>query len=145
MTIPGISSVYMIPTEALPAFCEVAAMFNQRVAIFTQLTKIPLAPDATVRAEDESAAEGAARKATLQFKAERVPFSVHDRVAFVIFTADGDQFLLGTKEPPFPKLKITDDRSTPSKGEAGVSVTVEWNGALMPCFTLYSSFGTPKD
>lgn len=139
MRLPGISAVYFLSTESLPAYCREISLFDY-VLVLSDLHRIHVGPEATASDSTEAGAEGSEPKTTVSFTTELLPFRPHDHVAFVIMAADGETYLVGTKEPPFATIKVNDSLSTPQEGKAGVAVTIEWPGNMMPCHAVLPSF-----
>lgn len=142
MILPGISSIYVIKTSALPAHLRERSMAGETPTLFCNLVSIFFGHEAIASDNSESKDSGVDLKASLNFHSELLPFHrSKDNFAFVIKTSNGELFLLGTKEPPFPVVKITNSTSNPSEGKAGFEVDVEWPGLLIPLnSTSLSSF-----
>lgn len=102
----------------LPANITYRAMAGVPVGIFTSLNDICKVGEATCETEEQFDNNSQVEKASLTFHTlDELPTYRH--LAFVIFTAQGDTFVIGTKELPYPTVKISRSTGTPD-GEPSV-------------------------
>ena len=88
------------------------------VGIFTTVEDVCKIGEATCETEEQFDNNSQVEKATLTFfTLDELPIYRH--LAFVISTTDGDTFVIGTKELPYPTVKITRSTGTPD-GEPSV-------------------------
>ena len=102
----------------LPADITLRALAGVPVGIFTSLNDICKVGEATCETEEQFDNNSQVEKATLTFRTlDELPTYRH--LAFVIFTTNSDTFVIGTKELPYPTVKITRSTGTPD-GEPSV-------------------------
>lgn len=152
MFIPGISEIYVFQASRLPAYVREQHDIGEMPWIALDLAPIDQGPGATAVSEWDQTPEGISQKTELNFISGELPVSVAHDLAFVIVAADGTPYLIGSLEPPFPKLKTKIDLSTPADGKAGYYHTFVWAGPLIPIHFIYPtnsdqepSFLVPED
>lgn len=102
----------------LPADITLRALAGVPVGIFTTVNDICKIGEATCETEEQFDNNSQVEKATLTFRTlDELPTYRH--LAFVIFTTNSDTFVIGTKELPYPTVKITRSTGTPD-GEPSV-------------------------
>lgn len=102
----------------LPADITLRALAGVPVGIFTSLNDICKVGEATCETEEQFDNNSQVEKATLTFRTlDELPTYRH--LAFVIFTTNSDTFVIGTKELPYPTVKITRSTGAPD-GEPSV-------------------------
>ncbi len=102
----------------LPADITLRALAGVPVGIFTTVYDICKIGEATCETEEQFDNNSQVEKATLTFRTlDELPTYRH--LAFVIFTTNSDTFVIGTKELPYPTVKITRSTGTPD-GEPSV-------------------------
>ena len=138
--IPGITSIHVIAADRLPAHLRELSLAGQEPLVMLDFISLDTGPGATAREETEQAPEGVTWKTTLSFITTELPFPASEDLAFLVYAADGSTYLIGAKEPPFPKVKLKNDLSTPSDGQASRLYTVEWEGPLIRCKSYLPSF-----
>ena len=140
MEIPGISAIWLAMADALPKFVRESHLIGQKPLILCDLVELPVGPKATASDNSENTSEGFSVKSELSFSVSGFDIPNRKHLAFVFLASDGRFFLIGSKLPPYPAVKIKNDRSTPDDGQAGYSVSVEWAGPLIECLTNLPSF-----
>lgn len=138
--LPGVSAIYVIQASKLPAWIRELSLTGLKPLLMLDFMQLDLGPNATAYEETETAAEGTAAKSSLSFISSELPFPVSEPLAFLIIAADGQQYIIGAKEPPYPKIKVRKDLSTPREGNASIAYTVEWPERLIPCKSHILSF-----
>lgn len=117
-SLPGIKRIAFVDCSLLPANITYRAMAGVPVGIFTSLNDICKVGEATCETEEQFDNNSQVEKASLTFNTlDELPTYRH--LAFVIFTAQGDTFVIGTKELPYPTVKISRSTGTPD-GEPSV-------------------------
>ena len=140
MELPGITSIYALPVASLPGYVREMSLVGIRPLVAGSLIPLFVGPGATASDECSQTPEGATAKTTLSFSASGFNFNPAEETAFVILAADERLWLVGAKEPPFPKVKVKSDLSTPAEGKAGRTFTVEWASRMIECDALLPSF-----
>ena len=117
-SLPGITRIAFVDCDLLPADITLRAMAGVPVGIYTTVNEIGKIGDATCETEELFDNNSQVEKATLTFNTlDELPTDRH--LAFVIFTANGDTFVIGAKEMPYPTVKITRSTGAPD-GEPSV-------------------------
>lgn len=117
-SLPGIKRIAFVDCSLLPADITLRALAGVPVGIFTTVNDICKIGEATCETEEQFDNNSQVEKATLTFRTlDELPTYRH--LAFVIFTTNSDTFVIGTKELPYPTVKITRSTGTPD-GEPSV-------------------------
>ena len=137
--IPGITAIYRTSCSELPPYVRECHAAGVRPVLLLDPEPMAIGPGATASDEAEQAPEGITPKSTLTFTARTIP-DLGQQHAFIIIAADGSAYLIGSFEPPYPKIKVGNDLSTPADGNAAISLKVEWAGPLLPVTLFQPSF-----
>ncbi len=109
LSLPGITKAWYIQRNNLPDDVVYRAVAGIPVTLQEQPISINLKGQALCEVEQSFDNNSYIEKAKLAFLTlDEVPTEQHP--AFVIETADGDHYVIGAKERPYPTVKIT--RST---------------------------------
>ncbi len=134
LSLPGITHIWYILRDYLPNDVVYRAVAGIPVSLSEQPISITMKGSAICEVEQSFDNNSYIEKAKLTFLTlDDVPIDQHP--AFVIETVDGDIYVIGAKERPYPTVKIT--RSTgqldgePSVRKYEVSFTAK--KALAPC------------
>ena len=107
--LPGINHIYYVNCLHLPADITLRALANIPVGVYTTLNHIGKIGDASCEMEAQFDNNSQVEKASLTFYSlDELPTDEH--LAFVITTVQGEAYIIGTKELPYPIIKVT--RST---------------------------------
>ena len=109
LSLPGISKVWYIHRDYLPDDVVYRAVAGIPIALQNQPVSITLKGEAVCEVEQSFDNNSYIEKTKLAFLSlDDVPTDQHP--AFVIQTVNGDRYVIGAKERPYPTVKIT--RST---------------------------------
>ena len=109
ISLPGITHVWYILRDYLPDDVVYRAVAGIPIALQNQLISISMKGSAICEVEQSFDNNSYIEKAKLTFLTlDDVPVDQHP--AFVIQTVNGDRYVIGAKERPYPTVKIT--RST---------------------------------
>ena len=109
LSLPGITRVWYILRDYLPDDVVYRAVAGIPVSLLEQPISITMKGSAICEVEQSFDNNSYIEKSKLTFLTlDDVPVDQHP--AFVIQTVDGDYYLIGAKERPYPTVKIT--RST---------------------------------
>ena len=109
LSLPGISKVWYIHRDYLPDDVVYRAVAGIPIALQNQPVSITLKGEAVCEVEQSFDNNSYIEKTKLAFLSlDDVPVDQHP--AFVIQTVNGDRYVIGAKERPYPTVKIT--RST---------------------------------
>lgn len=121
-SLPGILKIGYVKCDSLSPQLELKAIAKVPIAILSEITNIVFSNEPSCKAVSEVDNNGRYQKTTLEFTTtQEIP--TDDHIAFVIQCVNGKNFLIGTKERPFPVVKISDD--TGSRSGNASSATVE--------------------
>lgn len=111
-SLPGIQRVGYLMARQLPADITYMAMAGIPVSGYATPTNIELTDIAVCEIEEEPDNNYQTEKVKLAFSTlTELPIRQH--LAFFIHTMDGKGYLVGTKECPFPSVKVTRTTGTP--------------------------------
>lgn len=133
-TLPGITRVAYLPCLALPSHVMYAARAQVPVAVYQKGKPLTLTGSAEAEMTDEPDNNGHLQKAQLTFyTSDRLPQSLP--LAFIVTTVQGDSYLIGAKDRPFPAVKVTQTTGTPEGSSAVLKVVVSFTAAkaMIPC------------
>lgn len=133
LSLPSIAKIGYVKCESLSPQLELKAIAKVPVAIFSEITDIVFSNEPTCKAVSEVDSNGRFQKTTLEFTTtQELPTDEH--IAFIIQCVNGKKFLIGTKERPFPVVKISDDTGTRSGNAASSYVEVSHSAikSLLP-------------
>ena len=109
LSLPGIIKVWYLLRDALPDDVVYRAVAGIPISFDGQPTEVNLKGEAVCEVEQSFDNNSYIEKTKLTFLAlDVVPTDQHP--AFVIQTVNGDRYVMGAKERPYPTVKIT--RST---------------------------------
>lgn len=111
-SLPGIRRIAYADCSLLPPDITLRALSGVPVGIFTTVTEICLQQKASCETEQQLDNNSMLEKATLVFFSLDV-LPTHRHLAFIINTVNGDTFVIGTRERPYPTVKITSSTGTP--------------------------------
>lgn len=142
MNYHGIKSIYCVPTQDLPAYIREVHQAGASPMILCPLFELSVGPGASAEQNTENVPEGTLTVSTLSFISDVLPFDESPRqMAFIFTDADNGMHILGTKEPPYPNIKIKKINAAPGSGRSASEVTIEWHGPLISVVCpLLSSF-----
>lgn len=117
--LPGITSIGYALCADLPPAIPFTALAGCPVDMPEQVISVPFSGSPTCEAVASTVDHGQKETVTLQFAtACRLPH--HMRLAFVVGTADGQRYLIGAKEPPFPICEVSFSTGS-AEGDPAVS------------------------
>ena len=134
INLPGIKSVSYLPTEHLPADLIYQALSGYPTTLSTNLIT-PITQNGSSICELEQSPDNNTQieKAKLTFSTlDSIPISTP--LAFLIETVNGDNYVIGTRERPYPTIKSSKTTSKP-EGDPAVTryeVTFTARKALIP-------------
>lgn len=131
---PGITRVGYLSADLLPAYTTYAALAGAPVVLFVAPTLVPLSGNATLQVEQSNEHNGSAESITLSFRtAHHLPRQ--GTVAFIVWTAAGQCYLIGQLERPALAIQATQQTGTPDGDPAAYQYEVKHTApiALKPC------------
>ena len=135
--LPGIRHIAYVDAEALTPHITLQALAKIPVGIFARLSFVPFAQrSALCETETEFDNNSSLETVTLTFaSAETLP--TDKNLAFAITCVNGEQWLIGTHEAPFPFIKKESSSGLPEGDANTIQYTVTYTNkvALVPVFT----------
>lgn len=132
--LPGVRAIYWLDCEKLPSRTDLRGICRMTVPILTDCNELSIAPDCECSCKSQREGRGFQDTASISFIAdELVPMHIH--AGFVVEDVEGNTFLIGSKEPPFPQIKVERKTGSPSGKSAGFAYDVTHVAlkSLVPC------------
>lgn len=132
--LPGVRAVYWLNCDKLPNRVDLRGICRMTVPILTDSPQMPIANGAECGCVTEQEGRGFSETASLKFFSDEL-VHLHVHTGFVVEDVEGNTFLIGSKEPPFPKIKIERRLGSPSGDSAGYAYEVTHTAlkSLVPC------------
>ena len=130
-SLPNITAIYYVPCASLIPNITEKYRAGLPVGIFPLPTAIEHYGNASCEAEQEYDNGGYSEKTVLQFTTTD-DLSHYPPLAFVVTDADGQSYIIGTQEAPYPMMEINEtiDKEVHVKT---VKVTFTRRKSLVPC------------
>ena len=132
--LPGIKSISYVSCDSLPYHITTKAIVGIPIGIFDKGTTVHFVGVPKVDVDESFDNNSQLQKATLKFNTtDEMPTRGHH--AFLIETVNGERFILGTREIPYPVVKVAFSSGKPSgeSAAAEVEVTFVARQALAKC------------
>lgn len=130
-SLPNITAIFYVPCASLIPNITEKYRAGLPVAIFPLPSSIEHYGNASCEAEQEYDNGGYSEKTVLQFTTTD-DLSHYPALAFVVTDADGQSYVIGTKEAPYPIMEIT--RTIDKEVHVNtVKVTFTRRKSLVPC------------
>lgn len=128
--LPGIRHIAYVDAEALTPHITLQALAKIPVGIFARLFQIPFDQrTALCETETEFDNNSTLETATLTFAStETLPLD--RKLCFVIALVNGEQWLLGTQEPPFPFVGKESTSGLPDGDANTIKYTVNYTNKV---------------
>ena len=134
--LPGIKSIAYVYAEDLTPHITMQTLANVPVGVFARLSFLPFdKKTALCETDTELDNNSILETATLTFSScEDVPISAH--LCFIISLVNGEHFLIGTKEAPFPSIKRESSSGLPDGDSNTTKFTITYCNrvALVPIY-----------
>ena len=135
--LPGIRHIAYVDAEALTPHITLQALAKIPVGIFARLSFVPFDKrTALCETETEFDNNSTLETATLTFAStEKLP--TNRKLAFALTCVNGEQWLIGTHEAPYPLVKKESSSGLPDGDTNTTQYTVTYTNkvALVPVFT----------
>lgn len=130
-SLPNIIDIYIVPCASLIPNITEKYRAGLPVAIFPLPTSIEHYGNASCEAEQEYDNGGYSEKTVLQFTTTE-DISHYPPLAFVVTDANGQSYIIGTQEAPYPIVEITKtiDKEV---NVNNIKVTFTRRKSLVPC------------
>lgn len=111
-SLPGIKSIGFVETEKLSPNVMLKGICEIPVAVYADVTDVTFVSAPTCVLGDEYDKHGRLQTVTLNFATnDYIP--MYKRLAFIVTDVNGQSYLIGAKEPPFPVMKLSINFGTP--------------------------------
>lgn len=117
-TLPGVASVFQMLTADLVRDIAYRSEAGLLVPVYKKPTAIPILGDAKCELTEQPDNNAQVEKVTLTFRTSH-RLDTSQPLAFVVRTVQGQTYLIGTRERPFPTVKVSHTTGAPS-GDASV-------------------------
>ena len=135
--LPGIRHIAFVDAEALTPHITLQALAKIPVGVFARLSFVPFdKKTALCETETELDNNSTLETATLTFAStEELP--TNKQLAFALTCVNGEQWLIGTHEAPYPFVKKESSSGLPEGDANTIQYTVTYTNkvALVPVFT----------
>lgn len=133
-SLPGIKSIGFVDPEYLQPNVAFKSIAGIPVGVFCIINSISLCGDASCEAVTEYDNNGRSQKTTLKFSTTDV-LPTYFKLAFIVADTNGDSYLIGAKENPYPVIKCSKSFGTPSGDPAVYSYEISLSAlkSLIPC------------
>ena len=117
-TIPGIVKIEVVRCSQLPANVMLTAITRGSVTLVLEPEEVTFYGQPSLKWEGMLVNKAPQEKSTLEFK---TPHRLHDdvRIAFIVTTASGKKYLIGSREGKYPVVTYTETTGSPD-GEAAL-------------------------
>lgn len=123
LSLPGIFKIGFLECSKLAPQLALKSIAGVPIAILTDITNIKFSGEPTCEAVSDINNNGRVEKTTLKFvTTQKIPDNLH--LAFVVQCVNGENYIMGAKEPPFPIIKITKVTGTASGDVSAFSVEI---------------------
>lgn len=133
ISLPGIFKIGFLECSKLAPQLALKSIAGVPIAILTEITDVIFSGEATCEAVNDNDNNGRSEKTTLKFTTtQKIPEDLP--LAFVVQCVNGQKYLVGAKERPYPIIKITNN-SGPASGNASafsVEITHSAIKSLLP-------------
>ena len=130
-SLPNIIDIYQVPCSLLTPNISEQFRAKMPIRITRQITPIEHFGNASCEAEQQYEDGGYSEKTVLQFNTTE-DISQYPPLAFVITDAQGQSYVIGAKEAPYPMVEIIKVIDKDTNGKS-VKVTFTRRKSLIPC------------
>lgn len=134
-SLPGLTKVGYIPCKLLQPDITLRAMSGIPVGIYSLTTDVELTGAATCESTSSPDNNAQLEKATLTFYTTDDTVPIDTPLAFVATTVQGQSYIIGRYEQPFPSVKRTRTTGVPDGDRSVLKYEVTFSAlrALVPC------------
>ena len=138
MNLPGIKKIYPIEAASLPEQIEDKSVAGLEIVINSGLQEIQFFGDATCSVKQDYDNNEQVEEVELKFSTVD-KMNTDAPLGFVVVDVNGDPFLIGTKEAPYPVIKLERDTNEPSGSSAIWNVAVKHIGLKAISFCVINT------
>ena len=133
-SLPGIKRIAYIATDLLPDDITLKAVAGIPVNITGMATEIYVIGEANCETDSQPDNNSQLEKTDLKFNTLDI-IPTDSPLAFIVETVSGNKYVIGTKECPYPIIKISTSTGTPDGDPSVKEYKVAFSAkmALAPC------------
>lgn len=124
-SLPGIATIHTVECASLMPNMMLRAQCNLPNAVFTDAVQVYFVGTPTLKNEIKYNNGGYSESATLEYVTTDQP-SVDTPLAFIVKCVNGESYLLGTREKPFPVVKTTKTTGSPDSDASVFKVEISY-------------------
>lgn len=124
-SLPGIATIHTVECASLMPNMMLRAQCNLPNAVFTDAVQVDLIGTPSLKNETKYNNGGYSESAALEYVTTVQP-SVDTPLAFIVKCVNGDTYLLGTREKPYPVVKTTKTTGTPDSEASVYKVEISY-------------------
>ena len=130
-SLPGIKNISILPCAGIPQHAMAKCLSDIPVGLSCSASKLDIYPEASLEVESDYTNGDYHENLTLKFTSTtKIPKS--RKMALVVTDVEGKNYLIGTKERPYPVIEYTMEISG-SRNIYDIKVTFSGKRALIPC------------
>ena len=130
-SLPGIKNISILPCAGIPQHVMAKCLSDIPVGLSCSASKLDIYPEASLEVESDYTNGDYHENLTLKFTSTtKIPKS--RKMALVVTDVEGKNYLIGTKERPYPVIEYTMEISG-SRNIYDIKVTFSGKRALIPC------------
>lgn len=133
-SLPGVKSIGFVDPEYLQPNVAFKSIAGIPIGVFCHINSISICGEASCEAVSEYDNNGRSQKTVLKFNSsEELP--TYFKLAFIVVDVNGDSYLIGAKENPYPVIKYSKSFGTPGGDPAVYSYEISFSAlkSLIPC------------
>lgn len=132
--LPSLAKIAVLPASMLYPDCRSMSRAGISVPVLAVPELIPFFGRASLTSE-ESTSDPLKAKSTLTFNISTDP-DIHEPKAFIAEDHQGQRWLMGAFEPPFPEIRKNNTTGSSPTDTKQVTVTVSWTHPPVRCTVL---------
>ena len=130
-SLPGIKNISVLPCAGIPQHAMAKCLSDIPVGLNCNTSNLDIYPESSLEVESNYTNGDYYENLTLKFTSTtRIP--KQRKMALVITDTEGHNYLIGTKDRPFPVIEYTREISG-SRNIYDIKVTFSGKRALIPC------------
>lgn len=134
--LPGIKKIYYVDSAKLPFRVDLANICGMDIVILDDLVEVEFFGDPDCSCTSKQENKAITQEAKLEFNSPvRLPQDI--RPSFVVTDVNDNDFLIGSREMPLPKVNCTYSAAVPGSSRAGFKYEITHNAirTMIPCIS----------
>lgn len=126
LSLPGILKIGFLECSKLSPQLTLKSLSDVPIAVFSEIIYVNFYGEPTCDAVNNNDCNGRVEKSTLKFiTTDKIPDN--KPLAFVVHCVNGAKYLIGTKEPPYPVVKISTETGKTGGDASAYSVEITYS------------------